>query len=67
MPKKKQHDGKPQVHDELQGFEININEFGEISANMNIDEMNRFLDRHVDDKKLRHLNPIEHEVEEKEE
>ena len=43
---------KPKVHQELTGFEVKINEFGEIRANMNIEKINEFLDRNVDDKKL---------------
>ena len=52
MPKKKPKEGKPEVHSELQGFEININEFGEIVSNFNIDKINDFLDENVEDKKL---------------
>ena len=29
-----------------------INQFGEISSNMNIEKINEFLDKNVDDKKL---------------
>jgi hypothetical protein len=47
-PKKK----KPRVHKDLQGFEVSINQFGELSSNMNIEKINEFLDRNVDDKKL---------------
>lgn len=43
---------KPKVHKELQGFDIEINQFGEISSNMNIEKINDFLDKNVDDKKL---------------
>lgn len=53
MPKKKPKDGRPQVHEDLNGFEVEINEFGEISSNMPIDKLNKFLNREVDDKKLR--------------
>lgn len=44
--------GKPQVNKDLDGFEIQINEFGEINANMNIEKLNKFLDENVEDKKL---------------
>ena len=53
MPKKKPKKGKPEVHDELKGFEIQINEFGEIIANFEVDKINTFLNENVDDKKLR--------------
>jgi len=53
MPKKKPTDGKPQVHKDLEGLEVEINEFGEIKTNMSADRLNEFLNENVDDKKLR--------------
>lgn len=44
---------KPSVHDELKGFNIKINEFGEIITNLEIDQLNAFLDENVQDKKLK--------------
>jgi hypothetical protein len=49
-PSKKQ--GKPRVHKELSGFEISIDQFGELKSNMAIEKLNEFLDENVDDKKL---------------
>jgi hypothetical protein len=43
---------KPKVHQQLQGFEISINQFGEIKSNMNVEKINEFLNENVDDKKL---------------
>ncbi|MTI31856.1 hypothetical protein [Xanthovirga aplysinae] len=43
----------PKVNPELNGFEIKINTFGEIKSNYNIDKINEFLNKEVDDKKLR--------------
>ena len=43
---------KPKVHKDLQGLDIVIDQFGEIKANMNIEKLNDFLDKNVDDKKL---------------
>lgn len=43
---------KPRVHKDLQGFEVSINQFGELSSNMNIEKINEFLNKNVDDKKL---------------
>ena len=43
---------KPRVHKDLQGLDITIDQFGEIKANMNIEKLNEFLDKNVDDKKL---------------
>lgn len=44
--------GKPRVHKELKGFEISIDQFGELTSNMKIEKINSFLNDHVDDKKL---------------
>lgn len=52
MPKKMKKKGKPIVHDELTGFDIKVNEFGEIIGSFNIDELNSFLNKEVKDKKL---------------
>lgn len=52
MPKKKPKEGKPEVHKDLDGFEIHINEFGQIIPNKPIDEINEFLNKKVADKKL---------------
>ncbi len=43
----------PRVHKDLDGFEIKINEFGEIESNYSIDELNKFLNKKVVDKKLK--------------
>ena len=43
MPKKMKKQGKPNVHDELKGFDIKINEFGEMQSSFNIDKLNDFL------------------------
>ena len=52
MSKKKPTKKKPEVHKDLKGFEIEINEFGEIITNLKIDKINEFLDENVEDKKL---------------
>lgn len=56
MPKKKPKKGDPEVHDELKGFDIKINEFGEIVSNFSVDKLNGFLDENVEDKKLKDLD-----------
>ena len=48
-PKKKR---KPKVHKDLSGFEVSINQFGELNSNMDIEKINDFLNKNVDDKKL---------------
>jgi hypothetical protein len=50
--KKSSSKPKPKVHKDLQGLDIIIDQFGEIKANMNIEKLNEFLDKNVDDKKL---------------
>ncbi len=70
MPKKKPKGGKPQVHKDLEGLEVEINEFGEIKTNMSADKLNKFLNENVDDKKLRDrddLKPIDEAKKESEE
>lgn len=41
------------VHKDLEGLEININPFGEIETNYDISKINEFLNKNVDDKKLK--------------
>lgn len=50
---------KPKVDPELEGFDIKINSFGEITSTYNIDKINEFLNKKVDDKKLRDRDDIE--------
>lgn len=49
---------KPRVHKELEGFDIQINSFGEITTSYDIDKINQFLNKTVDDKKLRHRTDL---------
>ena len=64
MPKKKKQEKKPDVHDKLKGFDIKINEFGEIKTNLEIEQLNQFLDDNVEDKKLRDREDQTHRTEE---
>lgn len=57
--KKDKAEPKPKVHQDLSGFEVSINEFGEIRGNMNIEKINEFLNKNVDDKKLLEREDIE--------
>lgn len=50
---------KPRVHKDLAGFDIEINSFGEIRTSYDIDKINAFLNRNVDDKKLRHREDLD--------
>lgn len=51
-PPKKVSGKKPRVHKDLEGFEVSIDQFGELKSNMDIEKLNAFLDKNVDDKKL---------------
>lgn len=62
--KKKENKDKPEVHEDLKGFEISINEFGEIVTSMEIDKLNEFLNENVDDKKLKDHPPGESDTDE---
>lgn len=57
--KKDKSEAKAKVHQDLSGFEVSINEFGEIRGNMNIEKINEFLNKNVDDKKLLEREDIE--------
>lgn len=48
----KKDKNKPQLDERLDGFNITINEFGEIKSTMDIRQINAFLDETVADKKL---------------
>ncbi len=59
MAKKKENtENKPKVHPELDGLELTVNTFGEITANYDIDKINEFLNQKVDDKKLRNRKDV---------
>ena len=49
---------KPKVHKDLDGFDIKINSFGEITTSFDMDRINEFLNKNVDDKKLRDREDI---------
>lgn len=48
----KKDKNKPQLDPRLSGFNITVNEFGEIKSTMDIRRINEFLDETVADKKL---------------
>lgn len=54
MSKKKKNEKKdPKVHEDLKGFEFQINSFGEITSTKSVEEINKFLNKNVKDKKLK--------------
>lgn len=52
--KKDKKKEKPEVHEDLEGFDVSVDSFGEVKANYDIDKINEFLDKEVEDKKLKH-------------
>jgi hypothetical protein len=59
MAKKPKKEENPKVHKDLEGFKMNINSFGEISSSFSIDKINEFLNKNVEDKKLRDRDDLE--------
>jgi hypothetical protein len=47
-PKKK----KRTVHKDLEGFDINVNPFGELESTLDIDKINDFLNKNIEDKRV---------------
>lgn len=56
MSKKKE---KAKVHKDLDGFELRVDSFGEIKSNLPIDELNKFLNKNVEDKKLKDRDDVD--------
>ncbi|MDX1476271.1 MAG: hypothetical protein R3301_01150 [Saprospiraceae bacterium] len=48
---KKKRDRK-NFHEDLEGFDIRVNAFGELESSFDIDKINAFLNDKVEDKKL---------------
>ena len=44
---------KAKVHKELEGLNLKVDSFGEIKSSMSVDEINKFLNKNVEDKKLK--------------
>jgi hypothetical protein len=62
MPKNKddnKKDKKPSVNPKLEGFDVKIDSFGEIQTSFDIDRINQFLNKEVEDKKLKDREDIE--------
>jgi hypothetical protein len=58
MARKPKSNTVPQVNPELKGFDVKINEFGEIISTYDLEDLNDFLDRKVDDKKFRGIEVV---------
>ncbi len=59
MAKKKKTDADPKVHEDLKGFKMEIDSFGEISSSFPIDKINEFLNKNVEDKKLKDRDDLD--------
>lgn len=64
MPKKKSLEGNPEVHKDLEGLNVTVNQFGEIKTTLDYDKINSFLNDNVDDKKLKGREDEEEDEEE---
>jgi hypothetical protein len=53
MGRKKRTDLNQATHNDLKGFSIKINEFGEIKSTFPVDKLNLFLNHNINDKKLK--------------
>ena len=45
--------GRKEDSEKLEDFNIEINEFGEIVTNTSVEKLNKFLNKNLDDKKLK--------------
>lgn len=56
MTKKKE---KAKVHKDLDGLDLSVDSFGEIKSTMSVDEINKFLNKNVEDKKLKDRDDLD--------
>ena len=54
----KKDKNKPKVHKDLDGFNIEIDAFGELKSNLPIEKLNEFLNKNVEDKKLEERDDV---------
>jgi hypothetical protein len=50
---------KAKVHKDLDGLDLSIDRFGEIQSNMPIEQLNKFLNKNVEDKKLKDRDDLD--------
>jgi hypothetical protein len=55
---KKNETETPQVNKDLSGFDVQINEFGEIVSTFDINKLNEFLDDNTSDKKFKGVEVV---------
>lgn len=56
---KDKKDQSPSVNPELEGFDVKIDTFGEIKTSFDIDKINEFLNKEVEDKKLKDRDDLD--------
>ena len=59
MSKKESKKAKAKVHKDLEGFDLSVDSFGEIKSSLSIDELNKFLNEKVTDKKLKDRDDLD--------
>lgn len=50
---------KAKVHKDLDGLDLSVDSFGEIKSSMPIDQINKFLNKNVEDKKLKDRDDLD--------
>lgn len=59
--KEEKEEKSPKVNPDLDGFDIKVNTFGEITSTLSIDKINDFLNKNVEDKKLKDREDLDFE------
>ncbi len=49
---------KAKVHKDLEGLDFSVDSFGEIKSSMPVDQINKFLNKNVEDKKLQNREDL---------
>ena len=50
---------KAKVHKDLEGLDLSVDPFGEIKSSMPVEKINKFLNKNVEDKKLKDRDDID--------
>lgn len=62
MGRKANQSTLPKVNEELKGFNVGINPFGEITSSYDINKLNIFLDTRIEDKKFKEVNDFSRNI-----
>jgi len=49
---------KNKVHKDLEGLNLRVDSFGEVKSSMPIDQINKFLNKNVNDRKLKNRDDL---------